>query len=365
MYISSLTLYNFRNYIDLTIPFGKEGAVFVGENGAGKTNILEAIHLLSIGRSQRGALKRDMIHTDAQEAYVEGLFEDCDASFSVSFGFSRNRKLVLRKNKQKVATLSELLFNTTIISFGSQDIVLIFGEPSDRRRFVDSILCQVDAAYLEHLILYKRNLLQRNTLLKRGLQDKTIDIYEEKMAEYGAAVVIARRKFFIDISLSVSHIFRDIGLKKETGSIKYKPSVPTENDGETNEDLRNIYIRELHERRKKDIVLGFTSSGPHRDDFKCYLNALPIKSFGSQGQCRAMALSIRLCALNYLEEHKPGRSIILVDDAFTELDNTRRYTISSLVEGRGQLFITAFSEKDVLVDTIPAFVVKNNAIASL
>jgi len=272
---------------------------------------------------------------------------------------------VLRKNKQKVSTLSELLFNNTIISFGSQDIILIYGEPSDRRRFVDSILCQVDASYLEHLILYKRNLLQRNTILKRGILDKTMGLYEEKMAEHGATIVIARRKFFIDISLSLFHFFRDISLYKEACSIKYKPSVPMENDVETKEGFESIYIRELHERRKKDIVLGFTSSGPHRDDFKCYLNSLPIKSFGSQGQCRAMALSIRLCALNYLEEHKPGKSIILLDDAFTELDNTRRCTISSLVEGRGQLFITAFSEKEVLVDTIPVFVVKNNSIASL
>jgi len=362
VYLSSLKIHSFRNYLKNTLSFGNEGAVFVGENGSGKTNVLEAIHMISLGRSQRGASKREMIHTGAQEAFIEGVFggNGSAPSLSVSIGFSRDRRLILKKNNQKVSTLSELLFHNTIISFGSQDIVLIYGEPTERRRFIDSILCQIDSNYLDHLIQYKRNLLQRNTLLKRDVLDNAVDVYEEKLAEYGTTIVLARKKFFFDIAHSLSKYFREISLYTEKVDVRYKPSISIESDD--NGVLYTLFLKELQERRDKDVVLGFTSQGPHRDDFKCYLNDIPIKSYGSQGQCRAMALSIRLCALHYLEEHTCAKSIILVDDAFTELDKKRRSNICSLIEGKRQLFITAFSEKDVFIDSLPVFKIENNII---
>ncbi len=365
MYLSSLTISNFRNYLDCSLSLSSKGAVFIGENGSGKTNILEAIHMISLGRSQRGALKRDMIHRDAHETFLEGVFSESVSvtPLSLSIGFSRDGSLILRRNNQKVSTLSELLFHNTIISFGSQDIALIYGEPAERRRFIDSILCQVNSTYLDHLVLYRKNLLNRNTLLKRDTLDRSVDIYEEKMAEYAATIVFTRKKFFLDIAQLLSKYFCQISLYTGKVDIIYKPSISIESDDK--ETLYKLFLKELREKREKDIVLGFTSIGPHRDDFRCYINGIPIKSYGSQGQCRAMSLSIRLCALSFLEKHTSKKSIILIDDAFTELDTKRRSNTCSLVEGRGQIFLTALSEKDIFIDKLPVFNIEKNMITSV
>jgi DNA replication and repair protein RecF len=365
MYISHLNLQNFRNYKDLKNSFLKAGALFYGENGTGKTNVLEAIYFLCVGRSQRGASKRDMIHKDTDESYLEGLFCNTSDSLqtSISIGFSNNKKQVMKKNGKKVKLLSEIFLNNKIVSFSSHDSFLIYGDPLERRKYMDILLSQTDSGYFESLVNYKRNLVNRNKLLSTNYPDSSIDIYEEKMAEYGSYIFCSRKKLIDTISPLFSHYYSKIGTNTNIGAIKYSPSVYC--DGESKNQWNELFFNMLKEKRRRDSALGFSSAGPHRDDFKCSLNGRAVKSFGSQGQCRSMALALRLCSLDYLEGIKQGTIIILVDDAFSELDERRTENIYSLLRNRGQLFLTALTRNNLLYKDLPVYCVRNNSVVSV
>ncbi len=362
MYISQLNIQNFRNYESLNISFQKEGAFIYGENGAGKTNVLEAIYFLCVGRSQRGAAKKDMINKNTNESYLEGLYNNSTDSsqVTISIGFSKNKKLAMKKNGKKVNLLSELFLDNNIVSFSSQDSFLIYGDPLERRKYMDILLSQTDPVYFQNLINYKKSLVNRNKLLNLPYSDSSIEIYEEEMAKYGSYIYCSRKELFNAISPLFSNYYSEISDNTNKGAIRYSPSVYCENEG--NNEWRHMFLTLLKEKRSRDTILGYTSIGPHRDDFKAYLNDNMVKSFGSQGQCRSMALSLRLCSLDYLKIKNRGNIIILVDDAFSELDNKRTENMYSLLKNRGQLFLTALSEKNVLFKDLPVFPVKNNCV---
>lgn len=349
----------------MSLLFPQEGALIFGENGAGKTNILEAIYFLCVGRSQRGAAKKDMIHIDANESYIEGHFNNFNDSsqVSLSLGFSRNRKLAMKKNGAKVKLLSELILDNNIVSFSSQDSLLIYGDPLERRKYMDILLSQTDPTYFENLVNYKKNLINRNILLNLSHTDTSISIYEEKMAEHGSYIIRSRSELFSFISPRFSQYFSKINSNTKNGTVKYSPSVHCNTDSGI--EFHNRIRKRLKDGRNKDCAHGFTSIGPHRDDFKCYLDDYQAKSFGSQGQCRSMALSLRLCALDFLESKKEGTIIILVDDAFSELDSNSTINMYSILNNRGQLFITALSKKSVLYSDLQTFLVKENSVTKL
>jgi DNA replication and repair protein RecF len=365
VFLSSLQLQNFRNYRNLDISFEKGGALFYGDNGAGKTNIIEAIYFLSLGRSQRGAPKADMIHTGSNEAYIEGAYDNANDSSptSISIGFSRDRKIVMKRDNQKVYKLSEFIVQSNVVAFGPQDIMLVYGDPSERRRFIDIVLSQVREEYLGNLIHYRKNLVNRNRLLNTKSNDTSINIYEEKMAEYGAEIVAERMKLFSFISPHFSDYYSSITRNGNAGAVHYKPSVKS--DVCEKAQWREMFHLKLKERRERDMVLGFSSFGPHRDDFICFINERPAKFYGSQGECRIMAFSLRLCSLCYLEKERPGNKIILIDDAFAELDRDKGNNIFPLIRNRGQLFITTHAKDDVLFQELPCFTITNNAVVSI
>lgn len=364
MYLSSLQLQNFRNYRSLDISFEKTGALFYGDNGAGKTNIIEAVYFLSLGRSQRGASKTDMIHAGCNEAYVEGVYENTGDSSqaSISIGFSRDRKIIMKRDNQRVYKLSEFIIQSNVITFGPQDIMLIYGDPSDRRRFIDILLSQVRGEYLGNLIQYRKNLINRNKLLSANPDDSSINIYEEKMAEYGSEIFAERMKLFDFISPHFSEYYSTIARNGNAGTVQYKPSI--KGDVFEKAQWREIFHTKLKERRKRDIALGYSSVGPHRDDCIFFINNRPVKFYGSQGECRIMAFSLRLCSLLYLEKERPGNKIILIDDAFAELDKGKGGNIFPLIQNRGQLFITTHSKDEALFKELPRFSINNSKVVS-
>lgn len=364
MFLSSLHLQNFRNYRSLDISFEKRGALFYGDNGTGKTNIMEAIYFLSLGRSQRGASKADMIHADCDEAYVEGVYEhSTDSSQApVSIGFSRDRKIIMKRDNQRVYKLSDFIVQSNVVAFGPQDIMLIYGDPSERRRFVDIVLSQVGEEYLENLIQYRKNLINRNKLLSTNTDDSSITIYEEKMAEYGARIFVERMKLFDFISPHFSEYYSTIARNGNVGSVLYKPSVKS--DANEKASWREMFHTKLKERRNRDRALGFSSLGPHRDDCACFINNRPVKFYGSQGECRIMAFSLRLCSLLYLEKERSGNKIILIDDAFAELDKEKGNNIFPLIHDRGQLFITTHTKDNVLFKELPCFSITDNSVVA-
>ncbi len=339
MNVTQLHLLNFRNYKDLSITFPVEGAIFEGLNGAGKTNLLESIHLLCTGRSQRGAPRTSMIRFDEPHAYVEGVFqsEKQPRGESVSLGFGRDKKFLLNRNGVQSTSFSEWFSGRVVVSFGADDLQLVYGSPEGRRKFIDLLASQIDSEYLETLLTYRRNLRNRNQLLTQNADEIQLSIYEEKMVESGSYLFLKRREIVEFLSGHLTDFYHEISGGRENGKIKYNSNIRCPNSSIT--EWKNVFYTMLDERRKKDCILGFTTAGPHRDDIVLFLNEKPAKTYGSQGQCRSLALSLKLGSILCIERYRDDSMIFLIDDAVSELDTQRTSRVYPLLEDKGQVFI--------------------------
>ena len=325
---------NFRCYPSTACGFAPEGAVFSGRNGSGKTGILEAIHMLLTGRSQRGSKKREMICFGSDEACLDGVFSEGNVSTDVRIGFSRDNRIILKKNGSAVHSFSDFFGTCAMVSFGPQDHFTVSGDPEYRRSFMDMFLSQTDRPYLDSLIGYRKNLDQRNTMLRNGGDPLLLDIYEESLAQNGADIIAARHGFIEGLNKLITQIHGEISDGRDNCSLEYSTSTDTE------EALRQA----LSANRKRDIENGFTSIGPHRDDLKILVNGKSVKHYGSQGQQRSLAVSMKLAALDLLGEKRRAR-IVLVDDAFSDLDSARTGRIFSFISGKGQLFVSTLLDE--------------------
>lgn len=344
------------------MEFNPDGAIFIGENGCGKTNILESIHFMAMGRSQRSVSRRELVNFDSYETFIECVFSDIENNRkkTISIGFDKNKKLIMKQNKIQINTFSELFGSIGVVSFGSHDAMLIYGEPSFRRKYMDMVISQVDEKYLKNLIVYKHNLLQRNKILSLNILDDSISIYEEKMAECSSYIFIKRAKLFDTIGTMFSDVYKTICGNVEYAGLVYRTSLMQ--NCETREEWVSCFLKSLKDNRKKDQSLGYTTTGPHRDDFKCYLNDKLTKSFGSQGQCRSMALSLRLCSMHYLQKNSEKSVLLLLDDAFSELDMGRKQRFFSLIEDKGQVFLTSLSDNESFNKNFNNYIIKNNTV---
>ena len=314
-----------------------EGAVFEGSNGSGKTNILESIYLLCIGRSQRGAKRAEMIKFGAEESYIEGEFVDENSNSSASIGFSRDKKLVMKVDGTIVHQISEWFGRRPVVSFCSDDLGLVYGSPEVRRKFMDILGSQVATDYLKHLISYRHWLSCRNRLLSEKFDKLQCEIYEERMVESGWEIHFKRQEILFIVDRYLSLFYGEISSNRETAKIIYNPSIKCDNSSE--KEWKNVFYTLLNERRKKDIEKGFSSVGPHRDDISFLLDQKPARQFGSQGQCRSIVLSLKLSSVLCIEQYRKERMIFLIDDAVSELDPQRTTRVYSLIENKGQVFI--------------------------
>ena len=341
MFLQKLRLLNFRSYEDLSIAFPPQGALLEGVNGAGKSNLLESIYLLCTGRSQRNASRSAMIRHDQENTFVEGEF--CDGggdrqTVTASLGFSRDKKIIMKRDGVAVNSFSEWFGERPVVSFGSDDLHLVYGAPETRRRFLDMLICQMDRAYMEALSRYRRSLACRNALLGKSNDTVQFEIYEQEMAEAGAELVFRRMEVTGKLSAHLHDFYAQISAEAESAQLEYQPNFKCDFNGKS--EWKNVYLSILGERRKKDCEHGFTASGPHRDDLRFLLDRKLTKTFASQGQCRSFALSLKLGSVLLLEQHKQGSTMIfLIDDAVSELDSGRTSRVYPLLEGRGQIFI--------------------------
>ena len=340
MFLQKLRLLNFRSYEELSIAFPPQGALLEGVNGAGKSNLLESIYLLCTGRSQRSASRGAMIRHEQDSAFVEGEF--CDGAgqtVTASLGFSRDKKIIMKRDDVAVNSFSEWFGERPVVSFGSDDLHLVYGAPEIRRRFLDMLICQMDRAYMEALARYRRSLACRNALLGKSNDTVQFEIYEQEMAEAGAELVFRRMEVIEKLSVHLRDFYAQISADAERAAMEYQPNFKCGFNSKN--EWKNVYLSLLGERRKKDCEQGFTGSGPHRDDLRFLLDRKLTKTFASQGQCRSFALSLKLGSVLILEQHKQDSStmIFLVDDAVSELDSGRTCRVYPLLEGRGQIFI--------------------------
>ncbi|NLD93320.1 MAG: DNA replication/repair protein RecF [Fibrobacter sp.] len=351
----------FRNITDLNLDFSPDGAIFEGSNGAGKTNILEAVFLLCTGKSQRNAKKLSMINTQSAFSFIEGNFiADNKEPIRASYGFDRQKKTSMQINNIPILSVTEWFGKRPIVSFSVDDLELVYGTPDHRRKFLDITCSQLYPEYFDALLKYTFFLKNRNTLLTQTFEPDQCDIYDSYLAQYGAVVMTLRDIFIRESEYDFNRFYNEICNGKETVKIIYKPSIFA--DCSSKEECKNVFYRTLQEQRKKDLDAHFTTAGIHRDNLEFYLNDMPVKQFGSQGQCRSIVLALKLSSVTCMELHRKEKMIFLIDDAVAELDPLRISKVIPLIEKRGQLFIATPVFSSPLTKPIPRYTVADGSV---
>ncbi|MCL2858791.1 MAG: DNA replication/repair protein RecF [Streptococcaceae bacterium] len=345
MFIKEIVIKNFRNYKDIHLQFHEKMNLILGENAQGKTNLLEAIYLTSFGKSFRTSKDSEMIRFDEEFCKVKVTFDCNDDKKNVDIIIGKEKKAV-KIDDLKIKKISELMNQIFIVIFSPEDLKIVKEDPEKRRKFIDRELCQIKPSYFANLSSYKRILMQRNAFLKeKKIDHDFIDIWDEKLILFGSKIIAERQKFIDKMNHISNEIHQRITNGKENLEIVYESNVPYCEDIQEQLKLFQFKIKETF---KKDMIKGYTGTGPHRDDLKICVNGIDIRTFGSQGQQRTAALSLKLAELTLIEEETGEKAILLLDDVLSELDHERqKFLINSL--SQVQLFIaTTEIDKQVL-----------------
>ena len=338
MWIKNIKIKNFRNYEQEEIKLEKNINIFYGKNAQGKTNIIEAIFLCSLGKSFRAKKDNEMIKLNEQNAIVEIEYEKSDRDGKIKIEIGNKKNIYL--NGIKIKKLSELLGNLNIVIFTPDDIGILKGGPQNRRRFLDIMISQLRPNYMHVLNLYLKTIEQRNNYLRQIKEEhkdeNLLEIWDEKLAEYAIKIYEYRKEFIEKIIKKINIIHQNITNGEEEIELEYI----------TECDDKEKYLELLKQRRKLDIIKGFTTKGIHRDDFMIYINKKEIKIFGSQGQNRTAMLSLKLAELQVIYDEIGEYPILLLDDFMSELDKTRRKNFLENIEGT-QVIITGTEKLDI------------------
>lgn len=324
MIIKSIELKNFRNYEELDIDFDGETNILFGDNAQGKTNILESAYVSATTKSHKGSRDREMIRFGEDEAHIRTVICRREQDFQIDIHLKKNRSKGIAINQVPIKKASDLFGILNIVFFSPEDLNIIKDGPTERRRFLDLELCQLDKIYLSDLAAYNKVLKQRNILLKDmvfrpDLKD-TLPIWDEQLVEYGKKIIRRRQIFIEELHEVVQNIHGNLSGNREVLTLKYEPSV----EGMFFED-------ELFRALDRDCKLCQTSVGPHRDDISFLLGDIDIRKFGSQGQQRTAALSLKLSEIELVKKSIGDTPVLLLDDVLSELDSNRQnYLLNSI-----------------------------------
>ena len=359
MYISSLELADFRNIVSLHMDFSQGTNILYGENAQGKTNILESMYMLSTTKSHRGVRDRDMIRFGVEEAHIRSMLMKGGIDHRIDMHLRKNKSKGIAIDGQRIRKASELIGLLHIVFFSPEDLGIVKNGPAERRRFMDMELCQLDAAYLHDLNQYNKTVENRNRLLRDifqfpGLED-TLDVWDAQIVNYGKKIIASRRKFIEDLNEIVGEIHGRLSGNREHLSIRYEPN-------STEEELAS----KLHSCRERDIRMKMTSAGPHRDDFSFMDRETDLRRYGSQGQQRTCALSLKLSEIDLVKKMIGHKPVLMMDDVLSELDSGRQNYLLSTIGGI-QTFITCtgldeFVNNRFQIDEV--FRIENGALAA-
>ena len=338
MWIKNIKIKNFRNYDQEEINLEKNINIFYGKNAQGKTNIIEAIFLCSLGKSFRAKKDNEMIKLNEENAIVEIEYEKSDRDGKIKIEIGNKKNIYL--NGIKIKKLSELLGNLNIVIFTPDDINILKGGPQNRRRFLDIMISQLRPNYMHILNLYLKTIEQRNKYLRQIKEEhkdeNLLEIWDEKLAEYAVKIYEYRKEFIEKIIKKINIIHKNITNGEEQIKLEYI----TECDNKEN------YLNILKQRRKLDIIKGFTTKGIHRDDFQTLINEKEVGNYGSQGQQRTSILTLKIAELYVIYDEIGEYPILLLDDFMSELDRTRRKNFLENIEGT-QVIITGTEKLDI------------------
>lgn len=337
MYVKNISLNNYRNYKDLDLDLSPGLNVIYGHNAQGKTNILESIYYAATARSHRTHYDRELINWDANEAHIRVRIvkkhEDC-----IDIHLRKNGKKGIAINRVPINKLGELYGNINVILFSPEDLSLIKKGPAERRKFLDIEICQIDKIYIYHLGQYHKILKQRNNLLKaismgRGNQD-TLEVWDMQLVQYGLKIMERRRRFIKEIKGYVEEIHGQITNDLEKIELRYEENVKPDS-----------FLQQLTKNRKRDLKIGSTSVGPHRDDLSFIVNGTDLRSYGSQGQHRTVALTLKLAEINLIRDEVGHEPVLLLDDVLSELDQQRQQHLMKALK-KTQTIVTCTGVED-------------------
>ena len=317
MIIKSLELNNYRNYKELNINFDKGVNILYGENAQGKTNILEAIFMSATTKSHKGSKDKEIVNFNSDEAHIKTILDKEGLERRVDMHLRKGRAKGIAVDKVRLKKATELLGILNIVFFSPEDLNIIKNSPAHRRHFVDMELCQLDHIYLYDLNNYNKIISQRNKLLKDASFNPEyrdmLKIWDSQLVSYGKKI-IERRKLFVDeLNKIIEIIHKKLSGDKETLRIEYDPHCTADE-----------YEEVLKKNIEKDIKLKMTSAGPHRDDFIFYSNDIDVRVYGSQGQQRTAALSLKLSEIELVKQLTKDNPVLLLDDVLSELDSNRQ-----------------------------------------
>ncbi len=358
MYFKSLTLQNFRNYGELFAEFHPNVNIITGENAQGKTNLIEALYFMSLGKSFRTFRDSELIGFQKASCRFRSVFVKDGEENTLDFMISGDVKEA-RLNGLKLSKNSDLLENVYTVIFSPEDLKIVKDEPEKRRRFVDRELCMMDPIYYRALSRYKKALLQRNNLLREDRPDANlISVWNEALANEGAKVIRRRAAFIERLNTVSSRLHSSITREKETLRLSY------ESDCALATDQEGVFFEALERNYEHDLFRRTTTVGPHRDDIGIEIDGVDARKFGSQGQQRTAALSLKLAEISLIKEETGEDAVLLLDDVLSELDpNRQTFLLKTL--SNVQLFITAAERSASLLEKIPAyrlFIIENGAI---
>jgi DNA replication and repair protein RecF len=341
MKLLKLQLENFRSYKKHKFEFGKDKAltVLVGENGTGKTNFLEAIYVLSLGRSFRSLFRDDLISWGDEYLRLNADISYDDEESANLEVFYENKPTKRKNFKKNGLSLkgSEYVGNLLTVLFHPEDLNMLVLSPSLRRRYMDIILCQTDKKYMYALGNYKKVLRQRNALLQGIRVEGDLDVWDKELVEFGSVIIEKRIMLINFFNEKIENIYRMISGGKERVSMEYESKTIKKIP---NPDIKKLYEDELFNRRQRDIKHMETSSGPHRDDIKFYINGKEIISSASRGELRTLILAMKLSEIEFIKEKTGTYPVLLLDDVFSELDKNRKSHLMESIQNC-QAVITA------------------------
>ncbi len=350
MYLEELELRNFRNYQTVAVKFSPQINVLIGKNAQGKTNLLEAIYVLAMARSHRTNNERELISFKQKEAYLSGRVMRKLGSLPLEIGLSRKGKKA-KVNHLEQARLSQYIGNLNVILFAPEDLSLVKGSPAIRRRFIDMEFGQIDPRYLYNLTRYRTILKQRNNYLKQLQQKKATDtlyleVLSEQLAQFAGAIIVKRLEFLAELERYAKEIHGQITQDKEQLAFSYESSLKEPSQATENE-ITKALKKGFANLQQKEIFQGTTLLGPHRDDVVFKINGQNVQIYGSQGQQRTTALSVKLAEIELMKNKTGEYPILLLDDVLSELDGNRQTHLLKTIQGRVQTFLTTPGLNDI------------------
>jgi DNA replication and repair protein RecF len=343
MWLQKLSVINFKNYSEAELSFSDSVNAFTGNNGAGKTNILDAIHYLSLCKSFFNPIDSQQIKQGEDLFMIQGTFQKDEKEEVIYCGLKRNQKKKFKRNKKEYQRLADHIGIFPLVMISPNDISLIIEGSEERRKFIDNVISQTDSQYLDELISYNKSLMNRNALLRQiaisGKYDPTLmEIYDEQLILSGSKIFEKRKAFMIEFREIFNKHYQFLSEDAEQVELVYDSPL-----------LSNTFSEILRKNIERDRILERTSSGIHKDELSFTIHGMVLKKFGSQGQQKSFLIALKLAQYTFLHKLKGFEPLLLLDDIFDKLDDARTTKLMKMVSDKdfGQIFITDTSRKRI------------------